>query len=78
MRRLLSLGPPKYATHETYKSRLYRESPKSNLAKGCPGVLLPPGECLMRGGGGVHVGACEGAVCGGAARGRAGFDAVDE
>jgi hypothetical protein len=32
----------------------------------------------MRGGGGVHVGAYEGAVCRGAARGRAEFDAVDE
>jgi hypothetical protein len=32
----------------------------------------------MRGGGSVQLGACEGAVCGGAARGRAGFDAVYE
>jgi hypothetical protein len=30
----------------------------------------------MRGGGGVQSGACEGAVCGGAARSRAGFDEV--
>jgi hypothetical protein len=30
----------------------------------------------MRSGGGVQSGACEGAVCGGAASGRAGFDAV--
>jgi hypothetical protein len=28
----------------------------------------------MWGGGGVHIGACVGAVCGGAASGRAGFD----
>jgi hypothetical protein len=32
----------------------------------------------MRGDGGVHLGACEGTVCGGAAGGRAGFDAVYE
>jgi hypothetical protein len=32
----------------------------------------------MHGGGGVHVGACVGAVCVGAASGCAGFDAVDE
>jgi hypothetical protein len=32
----------------------------------------------MRGGGGVQLGACVGAVCGGVARGRAGFDAVYE
>jgi hypothetical protein len=30
----------------------------------------------MQGEDGVQEGACEGAVCGGAARGRAGFDAV--
>jgi hypothetical protein len=32
----------------------------------------------MRGGGGVQLGACAGAMCGGAASGRAGFVAVDE
>jgi hypothetical protein len=32
----------------------------------------------MRGCGGVHLGACVGAVCGGAVGGRAGFDAVYE
>jgi hypothetical protein len=32
----------------------------------------------MQGGGGVHLGACVGAVCGGTASGRAGFDAVYE
>jgi hypothetical protein len=32
----------------------------------------------MRGGGGVQLRACVGAVCGGAASGRAGFDAVYE
>jgi hypothetical protein len=32
----------------------------------------------MRGEGSVHSGACEGAMCGGAARGRAGFNAVYE
>jgi hypothetical protein len=78
MRRLLSVGPPNYATHETYKSGLDREPPEPNLSKGWPGVLLPPGGCLKRGDGGVHAGACEGAVCGCAARGCAGFDAVDE
>jgi hypothetical protein len=32
----------------------------------------------MRGDGGVHLGVCVGAVCGGAASGCAGFDAVYE
>jgi hypothetical protein len=32
----------------------------------------------MRGGGGVQLGACVGALCGGAASGCAGFDAVYE
>jgi hypothetical protein len=32
----------------------------------------------MRGGGGVQLGACVGAVCEGAASGRAGFDAVGD
>jgi hypothetical protein len=33
MRRLLSPGPPNYATQESYKSKLDREPPKSNLSK---------------------------------------------
>jgi hypothetical protein len=69
MRRLLSLGPPNTAIHETYKSGLDRRPPKSNLSKGCSWALLLPGEGSMRGGGGVQVGACVGAVCGGAASG---------
>jgi hypothetical protein len=32
----------------------------------------------MRGGGGVQLGACVGAVCGGTASGCAGYDAVNE
>jgi hypothetical protein len=46
--------------------------------QGFSGVVLPPGECAMRIEGSVHSGACEGAVCGGAARGSAGFDAIYE
>jgi hypothetical protein len=40
------------------------------------GGFTPPGECARRGDGCVQLGTCEGALCGGAARGRAGFDAV--
>jgi hypothetical protein len=47
--------------------------------QGCSGVLLPPpGSCARRGEGGVHLGACEGAMCKGAVGDRAGFDAVYE
>jgi hypothetical protein len=42
------------------------------------GVVLPPGECDVRGGGIVQSGACVGAVCGGATCGRARFDALYE
>jgi hypothetical protein len=44
--------------------------------KGVRGFYSPPAECARRGDGGVQLGACEGAVCGGAAKGRTGFDAV--
>jgi hypothetical protein len=43
MRRLLSLGPPNYAIHGTYKSELDREPPISNLSKGVRGFYSPPG-----------------------------------
>jgi hypothetical protein len=76
MRRLLSLGPPNYAIQETYYSGLDRKPPKSNLSKGVRGFYSPPGEGPMQGEDGVQSGACEGAVCGGSARGRAEFDAV--
>jgi hypothetical protein len=76
MRRLLSLGPPNYAIQGTYKSGLDREPTMSNLSKGVRGFYSPPGEGQMRGDGGVHSRACEGAMRGGAAGGRAGLDAV--
>jgi hypothetical protein len=78
MRRLLSLGPPNNAILETYKSRLDRYPPRSNLSKGWWGFLLPPGECAVRGGGGVQLGECVGAMCGDAASGRAGIGVVYE
>jgi hypothetical protein len=78
MRRLLSLGPPNYSIRGTYKSGLDREAPKSNLSNGGRGFYSPPGRCARRGEGYVHLGACEGAMCGGAAGGRAGLDAVCE
>jgi hypothetical protein len=78
MRRLLSLGPPNNAIKETYKSGLDRYPPNPTSPKGVWGFVLPPGEDAMRGGGGVQLGACVGAVCGGAASGCAGFDALYE
>jgi hypothetical protein len=42
------------------------------------GFTPPPGSFARRGEGGVQLGACEGAVCGGAAGGHAGFDAAYE
>jgi hypothetical protein len=73
------MGPPKYAVRETYKSGLDREPPKSNLSKGCWGVLLPPrGECDLREDGRCQSKACVGAGGEGAACGRARFDAVDD
>jgi hypothetical protein len=79
MNRLLPLGPPNNAIHETYKSGLDSYAPKSNLSKGCSGGFTPPpGEGVVHGGGCVHLGACVGAVCGVAASGCAGFYAVHE
>jgi hypothetical protein len=49
---------------------------RNPTSPGAFGVLLPPGECAMQGDVGVQLGSCVGAVCGGVARGRAGFDAV--
>jgi hypothetical protein len=43
MRRLLSLGPPNFAIHGTYKSGLDREPPISNLFKGVRGFYYPRG-----------------------------------
>jgi hypothetical protein len=76
MRRLLSLGPPINAIQETYKSGVDRFPPKSNLSKSWWGFYSPPGECAARGGAGVQLEGCVGAVCGGAASGCAGFEAV--
>jgi hypothetical protein len=53
-----------------------RLSPTS--LKGGGGFYSPHGECAVRGGGGVHLGACVGTVFGGAASGCAGFDVVYE
>jgi hypothetical protein len=43
-----------------------------------PGSIEPPGEYDVRSGGSVQLGACVGVMCGGAACGRARFDAVYE
>jgi hypothetical protein len=77
MRRLLSLGPPNYAIHEL-TSQGETVNHLIQPLQGSSGVLLPPGECAMQGEGSVRSWACEGAVCGGSARGSAGLDAVYE
>jgi hypothetical protein len=43
MRRLLSLGPPNYAIHGTYKSGLDREPPISDLSRDVRGLYSPRG-----------------------------------
>jgi hypothetical protein len=79
LNRLLSLGPPYYAMHETYKLGTDPEPPKPNLSKRSWGFYSPPpgGECVLLGGCGCHSRACMGAVSGGAAYGRARLDTVD-
>jgi hypothetical protein len=78
MRWLLSLGPPNNAIQGTYKSRLDQYPPKSNLSERWWGVLLLLWDCAVRGGGNVQLGACVCVLCGVAASGCAGFDAVYE
>ena len=70
MRRFTTITVCAGCCQEAYKLGL--DKPLQGYSR----VLLRPGECAMRGDGGVQLGACEGAVCGGAARARAGFDAV--
>jgi hypothetical protein len=65
---------------EIYKLGLDRKPLQSNLSKGCWGLLLPPppGECVVLEDGSSQSRLCVGAVRGGAACGRAGFDTEDE
>jgi hypothetical protein len=72
------MGPPNYAMEKTYKLELHREPPEFNLSKGCWGFLIPPRGGDVRKGGSYQSGSCMGAVSGGAACGRARFDAVYE